>query len=200
MNPVKRFVLSTGNLAGCAAAAGVTGLFLGGVVHAGWYALASIAYAAGVAAFWRPAPQVLAAGLDTQEYLDWLRKEAIPKLPQEGASRVQSIVDLATEIWPRLKEMQEQGLVQAQNRIQLKQTLTMFLPQLVANYLKLPASYARSHKVNGKSPLDLMTEQLDLLEKHVREIRDNVYAEDVDALLSTGRFLQEKFDSAMPLG
>lgn len=200
MNPVQRYVLSTGNLAGCAAAAVVSVLFITGVIHQWWYVLALLAYGVGVAAFWRPAPKVLAAGLDTADYLQWLRDVALPKLPQEAASRLAHILEMAAEIWPRLKEMQQQGLVQVENRTQLKQTLTIFLPELVVNYMKLPATYARTHKVNGKTPLMLMTEQLVLLETHVQEIRDNVYAKDVDSLLSHGRFLRDKLDPSLKLG
>jgi hypothetical protein len=162
--------------------------------------MALVGYAAGVVAFYRPQPKSLPQGLETKDYLEWLRVVALPKLPQEAASRLQHILDLATEIWPRLKEMEAQGLVQVENRTMLKQTLTKLLPDLVQNYLKLPAVYAKTHKVEGKTPLMLFSEQLSLLEAHVVEIRDGVYAEEVDGLLASGRFLQEKFDKSMRIG
>jgi hypothetical protein len=200
MSPVTRFMLSNGNLAGFIAAALVTVLYLVGVLGSLWFPMALVGYAAGVVAFYRPQPKSLPQGLETKDYLEWLRVVALPKLPQEAASRLQHILDLATEIWPRLKEMEAQGLVQVENRTMLKQTLTKLLPDLVQNYLKLPAVYAKTHKVEGKTPLMLFSEQLSLLEAHVVEIRDGVYAEEVDGLLASGRFLQEKFDKSMRIG
>lgn len=200
MHPALRYLLSTGNLVGCAAAAVVAELFLTGVIASWWFPLAAVAYAAGALAFWRPAPKTLKPGLDTADYLAWLRSEALPKLPPEAGQRLERILDMAAEVWPRLKDLQAQGLVQVENRSQLKQTLTMFLPELVTNYLKLPTAYARTYKVDGKTPLMLMNDQLDLLETHVRDIRDHVYAKDIDSLLSHGKFLREKLDSTLKLG
>ncbi len=38
-------------------------------------------------------------------------------------------------------------------------------------------------------------EQLRLLDSHVQELRDGVYAQDVNDLLANGQFLREKFDT-----
>lgn len=200
MGPLTRYMLSNGNLAGCAAAGLTTLLFLLGVIDNYWLALSAVAYAVGAVAFWRPAPKQLPQGLETKEYLDWLRQQALPKLSGEAAASLQRILDMATELWPRLKELQDQGLVQVENRTMLKQTLTQLLPQMVENYLKLPAMYAKSHKVDGKTPQMLLTEQLAMLESHVMTIRDGVYSNELDKLLANGRYLQEKFDKTLQIG
>jgi hypothetical protein len=200
MNPVARYVLSNGNLAGCAAAVGMTVLFLVGALSHYWLVLSVVAYAAGAVAFWRRTPEQLPQGLETQEYLNWLRAHVLPQLTGDAAASMQRIIEMASEIWPRLKEMQVQGLVQVENRTMLKQTLTQMLPEMVTTYLKLPAVYAKTHKVDGKTPQLLLTEQLMVLETHVMQIRDGVYAEDVDSLLANGRFLKEKFDTSLHVG
>lgn len=200
MGPLTRYMLSNGNLAGCAAAGLTTLLFLLGVIENYWLVLACVAYAAGALAFWRPVPKQLPQGLQTQEYLDWLRLQALPKLSGEAAATLSRILDLVGELWPRLKELQEQGLVQVENRTMLKQLLTQLLPQAVETYLKLPSLYATTHKVNGKTPQALLVEQLMLLEGHVQAIRDGVYSKEIDSLLANGRFLKEKFDTTLQIG
>lgn len=197
---LKNYLLSNANLAGCGAAAAIVGLYLVGIIASFWFPLAIVAYGLGVAALWNQEPSVpkpLAEGLDTQAYLDWLREKVLPLLPPEAAGSLKRILDMATEIWPRIKEMQDQGLVQVENRTMLKQTLTKFLPDIAQNYLKLPSVYAKTHKVDGKTPMLLLTEQMNLLEVHVTKIREGVYAHDVDALLANGKFLQEKFSPGL---
>lgn len=197
MKPLERYLLSNGNLAGVTAAALTAGLYLVGLIEHYWIALMAGAYVAGAVAFWQPAPTQLQGGLETQEYLTWLTTEVLPKLTGEAAASLSRILAMATEIWPRLKEMQEQGLVQVENRALLKQTLTQLLPDIVTSYLKLPTLYAKTHKVEGKTPAQLLVDQLVLLEEHVATIRDGVYAQQVDALLANGRYIQEKFNSSL---
>lgn len=199
MNPVKRFLLSTGNLVGCAAAALVALLFILGVFKAFWIVIAVGGYGLGVATFWRPQPTAYEEGQDTAYYLNWLRVEGVPKLPSQASLRLTRILEMVDEVWPRLKEMQTQGLVQYASREEIKQVLTVFLPELIQNYIRLPVAYARTHKVDGK-PMDmLLEEQLEMLEAHVQSIRENVYAKDVQALRTNGRVLKEMLDPTMML-
>lgn len=199
MNLVKRFLLSTGNLVGCAAAALVAILFLVGVLHSLWIVIALAGYGLGVATFWRPEPKTFEEGKETSYYINWLRVVGMPKLPSTSEARLGRILDMVDELWPRLKEMQTQGLVQYASRDEIKQVLTVFLPELIQNYIRFPVAYARTHKVDGK-PMDaLLDEQLDLLEQHVQRIRENVYSKDVDALRANGKVLKEMLDPNMML-
>ncbi len=199
MNPLKRFLLSTGNLVGCAAAALVALLFILGVFKAFWILIAVGGYGLGVATFWRPTPKAFEEGKDTAYYLDWLRVVGLPNLPVEASARLFRILAVVEEIWPRLKEMQTQGLVQYASREEIKQVLTVFLPELIQNYIRFPVAYARTHKVDGKPMDQLLDEQLGMLETHVQSIRENVYAQDVEALKTNGRVLKEMLDPAMML-
>ena len=199
VNPVVRFVLSTGNLVGCAGAALVTLLFIVGIFKAFWPILAVAAYGLGVATFWRPAPKAFEEGQDTAYYLNWLRVVGLPKLPNEASARLARILEMAEEMWPRLKAMQTEGLVPYASREEIKQVLTVFLPELIQNYIRVPLAYARTHKVDGKSMDVLLDEQLELLEAHVQSIRDNVYSKDVEALRTNGRVLKEMLDPSMML-
>lgn len=199
VNPVKRFLLSTGNLVGCAAAALVAFLFILGIFKAFWVVIALGGYGLGVAAFWKPQPKAFEEGKDTAYYLNWLRVVGLPKLPSEAAARLSRILEVVEEVWPRLKEMQTQGLVQYASREEIKQVLTAFLPELIQNYIRFPVAYARTHKVDGKPMDQLLDEQLEMLETHVQSIRENVYAQDVEALKNNGRVLKEMLDPSMML-
>lgn len=199
MNQVKRFLLSTGNLVGCAAAALVTLLFIVGLLNSFWVVIAAAGYGLGVATFWRPEPKTFEEGKDTAYYIDWLRVVGLPKLPSASAARLGRILAIVDEVWPRLKEMQTQGLVQYASREEIKQVLTEFLPELIQNYIRFPVAYARTHKVDGK-PMDaLLDEQLEMLEQHVQRIRENVYSKDVEALRANGKVLKEMLDPNMML-
>ena len=199
VHPVVRFLLSTGNLVGCAGAALVTLLFIVGILKAFWPVLAVAAYGLGVATFWRPTPKAFEEGQDTAYYLDWLRVVGLPKLPDQAGARLARILEMAEEMWPRLKAMQTEGLVPYASREEIKQVLTVFLPELIQNYIRVPPAYARTHKVDGKSMDFLLDAQLELLETHVQSIRDNVYSKDVEALRTNGRVLKEMLDPSMML-
>jgi len=194
MERFTRFLLSNSNLAGCGAAAAVVALYLTGMIHNYWFMLAALGYGAGYSSMLRPAPKQLRNEASSTETLAWLRETALPKLPSESARVLTSIIEVMEELMPRLKELEGQGMVQAQNRTMLKQTMSRFLPEVLEGYLKLPAVYARNTKVEGgKTPNQLLVEQLTLLHNHVLEIRDGVYSAEVNTLLTNGRFLQEKF-------
>ena len=194
MKRLSHFLLSSSNLAGCGSASIMLVLYLTGVVHSYWYILAALAYAGGAIAWVPKAPEHLPEGLNTAETLAWLRARVLPKLPHEASQVLLSILTTADELMPRLKELERSGLVQTENRAMLKQTITKLLPGVVEAYLKLPPVYAKTTRVAGnKTATELLVEQLTLLQTHTVEIRDGLLANDVDTLLASGRFLQEKF-------
>lgn len=198
MARLMKFVLSNGNLAGAGAATLVVLLYLAGVVHAYWFGLAVLAYGIGFLVVPQPkVAELLPEGTSTQESVAWLRTEVLPALPEEARRVLRQILDIVDELMPRLKEMEAVGAIQAQSRATLKMTVTRYLPDVVTGYLKLPPVYAASARVaEGKTPNQLLLEQLTLLQAHVEEIRSGVLSEDVDALLTNGRFLQQKFAKA----
>jgi hypothetical protein len=188
-----QFLLSNSNLAGCGAAVVVVMLYLTGMIHHYWPILAALGYGSGYISMMRPAPKTLLEGASTTQSMEWLRTVALPKLPTEAARILSNIVEVVDEMMPRLKEMESQGLVQVQNRTMLKQTINRFLPDAITSYLKLPALYARNTKVDGqKTPTHLLIDQLNLINTHVLEIRDGLLSEEVNTLLTNGKFLQEK--------
>lgn len=200
MERVTRYLLSNSNLAGCGAAMTVILLYLTGMIQNYWLVLTALGYGGGYISMIRQPPQRLVDGVSTQEGLQWLRVMALPKLQAEAGRILADIIEVTDELMPRLKEMEGQGMVQAQNRAMLKQTITRFLPDAVESYLKLPTLYACNTKVQGnKTPNQLLVDQLTLLDAHVLEIRDGILSEEVNSLLTNGRFLQEKFNKSFKI-
>lgn len=194
MNKALVWLLSNSNIAGCASALCVAGLFHAGVIEQYWLALVLVAYAAGYLAFWQKELQVCPDSASTEEALDWLQKKVLPQLQGEARARLAHILEVACELAPRLKELEKQGLVQAENRAKLKQLLKRYLPDTLTAYLKLPSLYAQTARVGDRTPHALLIEQLALLDAHVQEIRDGIYSENINELLNNAKFLQEKFE------
>jgi hypothetical protein len=73
-------------------------------------------------------------------------------------------------------------------------TATDYLPEAIGAYLRLPRDWADSRPVeNGKTSLLLLIDQLDLLATTMDAIFDAANTTDAAALISHGRFLQERF-------
>jgi hypothetical protein len=76
-------------------------------------------------------------------------------------------------------------------------TATDYLPEAIGSYLRLPRDWADSRPVDGgKTSLLLLIDQLDLLAVTMDAIYDAANTTDAAALISHGRFLQERFGHA----
>lgn len=76
----------------------------------------------------------------------------------------------------------------------IRQTAFDYLPETLENYLKLPKAFANIHPVrDGKTAHQLLLEQLDVLEREMKEIEYDFYRSDTQRLLAHGRFLEDKF-------
>jgi len=73
-------------------------------------------------------------------------------------------------------------------------TATDYLPEAIGGYLRLPRDWADSRPVEGgKTALLILVDQLDLLAVTMDAIYDAANTTDAAALITHGRFLQEKF-------
>ena len=76
----------------------------------------------------------------------------------------------------------------------VERTATDYLPTTLQLYLSLPGTYATQHQVqDGKTPKQLVLDQLGLLESKMSEVAEDVQRNDADRLLTNGRFLEERF-------
>ena len=190
------YLSSNKNLAGMALAAIGPVLAIAGAVAAPiGLAIAVPLYAVGalVARNRRAAGSLVIAGVDgknVREELDDVERSVRGKVDSSVEQRVHRIANTISETLPRADALGP-GSVQAHT---LVQTATDYLPEALGTYLKLPRSYAEHQTVSdGKTPLQLLCEQLDLLAAKMDEVFTAVCQSDVDALVSHGRFLQDKF-------
>ena len=189
------FLYSTQNLVGSALAIAVLGLFFGGVITDWWFPIVAGCYAVGWLAI--PSDQELelkvrseATQANLTDSIQELIDVSKTKLPHEALERLQRIHALVLELAPRLFEKD----VAMSYLISLTNAVMRDLPETVHNYLQLPAAFAALHVVHGgKTCKQLLLEQLDLLNEQLTKIAQNIYADDADALVVNGKFLQEKF-------
>ncbi len=193
------YLYSNQHIAGSIAALVGLGLFFGGVIDKGWWAIVAGLYVGGALIMPRDdsAERITRAQFDEinlREQLADLIKMARNKVPAEAGHRLEAIREHAEVLLPKLKELTERGALAASVRHDVLQTLTRYLPDTLASYLKLPPAYSKLHgDANGKTPQVLLVEQLRLLEENLGEAVKEAFAEDVATLQVQGRFLSEKF-------
>lgn len=190
------FLYSTGNIVG--AALGLLGLaaFFLGVIDRFWLFIVVGLYLAGV--LLTPGRAGLAVEINRQltaeqlraaldELSRNLRRRRVAKEIQE---RVESIKQSVLSLLPRLAE-QEAAVYQLHV---IQETVLDYLPQALEHYLKLPPAYATLHPVkDGKTPKQLLLEQLAVLDAEMSATVEDLHRNDTQRLLAHGRFLKEKF-------
>jgi hypothetical protein len=73
-------------------------------------------------------------------------------------------------------------------------TATDYLPTAIEAYLRLPQGYARTRPLaDGRTALEVLLGQLNLLEKEMVDVADAVTQNDINRLLAHERFLTERF-------
>ncbi len=134
-----------------------------------------------------PAPTEvdILASLDGVEQL--IASGTLPAVVRSRASRVTRLV---RQTLPRLDSL---GLG-SYDSYSVVATATDYLPEAIGAYLRLPRDWADSRPVeNGKTPLLLLIDQLDLLGATMEKIYDAANSTDAAALITHGRFLRERF-------
>ena len=115
---------------------------------------------------------------------------ADPAVPAVVRARARQITATVRNTLPRL-DLLGLGSYDAYSVVA---TATDYLPEAIGAYLRLPRDWADSRPVeNGKTPLLLLIDQLDLLGATMEKIYDAANATDSAALITHGRFLQERF-------
>jgi hypothetical protein len=206
-NRLVRWFYGFPNMVGILLALVGLGLYIGGVIKGPLVPLIIVGlYLLG--AILTPKPKGI-AGVSTlsghpnadqmRAALSGLVGESQKRLPNELAAKVVAIQATILEILPKL----DSTTIDRQDLFALERTVSDYLPNTLDNYLTLPRAYAHTHIVaNGKTPEQLLGDQLDLIGQKMKEISDAVAEDDVGKLLAQGRFLEERFgrntDLALP--
>jgi hypothetical protein len=185
------------NIAGCTGALGGLGLTATGVVGSPeWPLVVAALYAVGalvaptrrsVPAGTQPGASELRAVVDAQ--LQVLTEHA----PAEVTAAAARVADALREVLDRphlLRAGSPETFV-------VVRTIADYLPTALEVYLGLPAQYAGTHRLDdGRTPRQVVIDQLGLLEAGIREVTGAAAAGDTAALLSHGRFLADRFGSS----
>jgi len=83
----------------------------------------------------------------------------------------------------------------------IRRTALDYLPETLENYLNLPPAFAKRHVVrDGKTPHQILLEQLDMLDQELQEIVVDFNHNNTQKLMAHGRFLEDRFHQNDLLG
>lgn len=188
------FLRSRKNVVACLLALLGFALHLVGLLGAFWPLAVIVLYLAGLLLVPNPRRRQLpAAGFDPQEVrsaVDRAYEMTHGRLPADVQSKVAEIRSEILALLPHL----DQFPLGSEDLFVIRRTATDYLPTTIKTYLSLPAAYATSRTVReGKTPLDLLKDQLELIDSEMDEITEAVHQRDSERLLTHGRFLEERF-------
>ena len=79
----------------------------------------------------------------------------------------------------------------------IRQTALAYLPDAFTTYLRMPRAMAERRQIaGGRTPHDVLLEQLDLMDRRLADVADDMARHDSDKLLANGRFLAERFGTS----
>jgi hypothetical protein len=112
------------------------------------------------------------------------------RVPAEVEEKVAAIRQTVLDILSRRGNLG----AQSPQLFAVLRTATDYLPTALEAYLRLPAGYATSRRLEGgKTALEILLDQLGLLEREMVDVADAVTKNDLDRLLVHGRFLADRF-------
>jgi hypothetical protein len=192
---VLRYLASARNVVGCLLALGGVALHLAGLLGVVWPFVVAALYAIG--ALVAPGPrepealtvQAFDAGL-IRRGLDGTLDMARGRVPSDVMTSLAGIRARVLDLLAQADDLPGG----AQDLFLLQRTATDYLPATVRMYVALPPAYAATEVVqDGKTPLRVLRDQLELLDEEMSEIAGAVHRRDTDRLLAQGRFLEARF-------
>jgi len=187
------YLYSTKNIVGSVLALVGLILFFTGVIGALWPVIVIGLYLIGILVTPGSASIDLRSGFDPDDIrhaLDTEVKAVNGRVPAYVLAKVQSIQQVILGILPRSGALPPGS----PELFVVQRTATDYLPTALESYLNLPRAYATLHQVqDGKTPRQVLLDQLTLLESKMGEVADDVHRNDTDRLLANGRFLEERF-------
>jgi hypothetical protein len=112
------------------------------------------------------------------------------------------VVRIQSSILATLETEGSMGDAADPNVYLIRQTAISYLPEAFQTYLRMPRLMAERRAIaGGRTPHDVLLDQLDLMDRRLADVADDMARHDSDKLLANGRFLAEKFGtSSLDLG
>src|SRR6202045_3214932 len=190
---ILKYLYSSKNIVGSALALLGLVLFFLGVVGMIWPVIVSRLYLIGVLVAPGTASIDLRSGFDPDDVRKALDHEVHAvsgRVPADVLAKVLNIQQIILGILPRSGALPPGS----PELFVVERTATDYLPTSLESCLNLPRAYATLHPVqDGKTPKQVLLDQLTLLESKMSEVADDVHRNDTDRLLANGRFLEERF-------
>ncbi len=191
------YLASAKNITGCTLVAVGLGLHGVGLFGPFWPAVLVALYVVG--ALLAPAPKrrppgavpgsVFDAGQVTHA-MSFNQRMAQGRVPPQVMVKVLGIQRQIQALLPHALEFP----TGSEDLFVIQRTATDYLPTALQAYLSLPPDFAtRTVVQDGKTPLQVLLDQLDLIDSRMAEVADAIHRKDSDRLLANGRFLEERF-------
>jgi hypothetical protein len=137
-------------------------------------------------------------GLNWQQPGHTFQAQPYPKLEDLAAGRLPVDVQVKAEQIRRkaeaLQNYADYFPTGSQDLYVVQRTTIEYLPNTLNAYLALPPGYANAAvSADGKTALQSLWEQLNLLEAKLDEIASNLHRQNLNRLVANGRFLEERF-------
>lgn len=197
------FLYGTPHIAGSLLGLAGLGLLAAGVIGRGWLAITAGLYALGWVAAWTLLPDRSASLAerirrdDLAEELEDLLARTDKRLPPSATAALQRIRELLLTLLERLRQGNPLFVEQAHH---VEQAVRDYLPTTLESFLRLPPVYARIHVIkDGRTAEGLLADQLAVLEDGLKQLIESAAADDAEALLANGRFLDAKFRAGFHL-
>jgi hypothetical protein len=188
-----KYLYSTKNIVGSGLALVGLVLFFTGIIGPLWPVIVVGLYLIGALVAPGTPSIDLRSGFDPNDVRKALDNEVRivnGRVPADVLAKVQSIQQIILGILPRSGALPPGS----PELFVVQRTATEYLPTALESYLNLPRAYATLHPVqDGKTPKQVLLDQLTLLESKMTEVADDVHRNDTDRLLANGRFLEERF-------
>lgn len=194
----KKFFYSNKNITGAAMASLALVLFLVGIIDAFVWPIVVGFYVFGIMVGPKEKTTVFYHfdGENLDDYAGFLlrlAKNSEKSLPYDAQKVLVSIVMSAQEL---ISFIQKDPKVVTFNEdfMNVKKIFDDYLPKLINQYVKLPQNYAENIKTkNGKTPKEMLIEQLKIMDNEVKNIAYAIYENDVQTIKIHGRILEQKF-------
>lgn len=119
-----------------------------------------------------------------------LKHQIQPLLPKEANDKIQEIHSLLTLLNQKLHSSQNAETQSAIENIQ--RVVNNYLRPTLNHYQELPVIFHKRPIENGKTPDQLILQQLSLVQEELLQITENIFLDDLNALLAHGLFLEQK--------
>lgn len=189
-----RYLGSRKNVAGSLLALGGLVLFFLGLLGPIWPLVVVALYLIGALAV--PSPRRVLVG--NASFDPEVVRSALDRLVRRVESRA------SPDVVAKLREIQQEilGVLPladqfppgSEDLFVIQRTATDYLPSALDPYLALPPEYAATRQLQGgKTPKQVLLEQLELIDSKMDEVVDAIHQRDTDRLLASGRFLEDRF-------